>query len=305
MPGTGHSAACPAEGERLFDSHAHFFTDDLASFPLDAFNTREGEAALTARILTDPGTPERVFAEWDAVGIASGAAVQYNNAYKTDNSYAIHVGDRHPERLSTVVILDPLQERTPDEVERLTARHNVTGLRIVGFSDDAGRFDWLAGQRACATFQAAAKAGIALVVMFRLKPGETEDQPLARLRAIARDYPHLAVVLDHFGWPTTSGGSYFGQAHRDLAGCDNVHFKFTTLNQIRLAKAGLPAQGLIHEAVALFGTRRIMWGSDFGNTLQPYSEMADSFRMAVASLAHDARQRLCHDNAAALFRARK
>ena len=48
----------------LFDSHAHFFTDDIARYPLNAANKREGEAGLTRRILAEPGTPERIFAEW-------------------------------------------------------------------------------------------------------------------------------------------------------------------------------------------------------------------------------------------------
>ncbi len=48
--------------QRLFDTHAHFFTDDTKRFPIDVTGAREGEAEVRARIARDPATAERLLA---------------------------------------------------------------------------------------------------------------------------------------------------------------------------------------------------------------------------------------------------
>ena len=51
----------------------------------------------------------------------------------------------------------------------------------------------------------------------------------------------------------------------------------------------------------MFGAGRLMWGSDFGNTLRPYAEMVADAVASTARLSDTERRRVLHDNGAAMF----
>jgi L-fuconolactonase len=106
--------ADPVEpGAALYDTHAHFFTNDLKRYPVKTTNAREGEENLRRRIMTEPWTAERMLSLWDASGVAGGAGVQYNTVYKTDNNYLLDVAERHADRISSVVMLDATARTHP------------------------------------------------------------------------------------------------------------------------------------------------------------------------------------------------
>ena len=90
--------------------------------------------------------------------------------------------------------------------------------------------------------------------------------------------------------------------HATLAPRRNVHFKWTTLDIDALGAAGIDQARVLRDAVALYGPRRIMWGSDFGNTTRPYGGMAQDARDSCALLDASARRAILHDNGRALFR---
>jgi predicted TIM-barrel fold metal-dependent hydrolase len=288
----------------LFDAHAHFYTNDIAHYPLSAFNTREGEEGLTRRILADPGTPERIFALWDASAVRGGAAVQYNNAYKTDNSYLLDVAEAHPQRVSAVVILDANDPTTPERVSQFAVERGIAGLRLVGFTDKDGASPWLETDAAIATLAAAEQQGVKVVLMVRLPTPDTPADPaLALVARLARRFPSLAFVMDHFAWPAKfiDPQVVLTPAHRALAEHANIHFKLTSINLERFAQSGTDSAAFVRAAADVFGARRMMWGSDFGNTLRPYAEMASAAREAAALLNAGEAAAFLHDSAAALF----
>src|SRR3954463_916864 len=104
--------------DALYDTHAHFFTNDLLRYPVDTANAREGEDNLRRRIQSDPATPERIFSLWDDSGVIGGAGVQYNTRYKMDNSFVLDTAQRHAERVTPVVMLDATAADTPSTLER-------------------------------------------------------------------------------------------------------------------------------------------------------------------------------------------
>lgn len=286
---------------KLFDTHAHFFTNDLKRYPADPTNAREGRDAMLARLKSDPATAERVLALWDDCGVAGGAAVQYNTVYKTDNRYTIDVADAHKGRVSAVLILDAAALDTPGQLHALAGPHNVSGLRLFGYPNDAGEYPWLDSAAALKTWDVAAALGLHMILMYA--PGKPSSAALGRIVALAKRYPNTVIALDHCGWPGVEGGvaGTIGPEHLALVEMPNIHFKFTQINLNRFAETGIDPAGFVQRMVEVYGAGRLMWGSDFGNTKTTYAEMAEQAIAATRLLPDADRRAVLHDNGAWLF----
>lgn len=294
----------PISPYKLFDTHAHFFTDDTLHYPVDLTGAREGSEAMRARLEHNPSTAERVLGLWDECGIAGGAAVQYNTVYKTDNSYALAVADAHRDRVSAVLILNAAAPDTPERLRELATHHNVRGLRLFGYPDEEGKYPWLDSTAALATWEVAAALGLRMVLMYA--PGKPSPAALGRIVALAKCYPQTVIVLDHCGWPGVEGGlaGTIGAGHRALAGIANIHFKFTQINLNRFAETGIDGAGFVRLLVDTYGADRVMWGSDYGNTKMAYPDMVEG-ALAATRLLNDAeREKVLHANGSRLFAGR-
>lgn len=285
----------------LFDTHAHFFTDDTKRFPIDVTGAREGEAEVRARIARDPATAERLLALWDQCGVTGGAAVQYNTIYKTDNSYTLSVADIHHNRVAAVLILRADFPETPEKLRALATRHNVCGLRLFGYPDADGAYPWLDSPDALATWDVASSLGLTMVVMYA--PGKPSTAALRRIIALARRFPHTVIALDHCGWPGVEHGvaGTIGPEHRELVDIPNIVFKFTQINLNRFRETGIDAAQFIRLIVDTYGAGRVMWGSDYGNTKDAYPDMVAQAIAATGLLSDAERARVLHDNGARLF----
>src|SRR3569623_525494 len=76
---------------KLFDTHAHFYTNDVDKYPFHATRSRYGPEVMVAKAMRYPNTPKEVIEFWDECGIAKGCGVQYNSTYQTGNSYLLDV----------------------------------------------------------------------------------------------------------------------------------------------------------------------------------------------------------------------
>lgn len=291
----------PSPHVKLFDAHAHFFTNDTARYPVDLTGARETPEALAARLERDPSTAARVLALWDECGVTGGAAVQYNTVYKTDNSYTVDVSDAHHDRVSAVLILQAHQPETPAKLRGIAVSHNVSGLRLFGYPDAEGAYPWLDSLAALETWDVAAELGLNMVIMYA--PGKPSHAALRRIAALARRYPQTVIALDHCGWPGVEGGvaGTIGPEHLELVGVPNIHFKFTQINFNRFAETGIDAAAFVRLLVDTYGADRVMWGSDYGNTQNSYAEMVDQAIAATAQLSDAERERVLHANGARLF----
>jgi len=291
----------PSLRARLFDTHAHFFTGDVARYPVDLAGAREGAEALARRIERDPSTAARVLALWDACGVTGGAAVQYNTVYKTDNSYTIHVADAYHDRASAVLMMNARAPETPKKLADLAGRHNISALRLFGYPDDAGNYPWLDSAAALATWDVADAHGLQMVIMYA--PGKPSHAALRRIVGLARRYPRTTIALDHCGWPGLSRGLHgaIGPEHRELVDVPNLHFKFTQINLNQFARAGIDGASFVRQLVDTYGAGRVMWGSDHGNTQDSFHRMVDDAVMATGQLSDVERAKVLHDNGSRLF----
>ncbi|HWU72879.1 MAG TPA: amidohydrolase family protein [Sphingomonas sp.] len=287
--------------QRLFDTHAHFFTDDTKRFPIDVTGAREGEAEVRARIARDPATAERLLALWDQCGVTGGAAVQYNTIYKTDNSYTLSVADVNHHRVSAVLILRADLPETPEQLRALATRHNVCGLRLFGYPDADGSYPWLDSLAALKTWDVAASLRLTMVIMYA--PGKPTRAALHRIIALARRFPKTVIALDHCGWPGVENGvaGTIGPEHLELVDVPNIVFKFTQINLNRFRETGIDAAQFVRLIVDTYGAGRVMWGSDYGNTKDAYADMVAQAIAATSLLSPAERAQVLHDNGAKLF----
>ncbi len=291
VPQSGTSQ--PAE---IYDSHIHFFTNDIAHYPIDPRNSREGEKVMRARIMNDPGTPDKVFAWWAASGVTAGLGVQYSGAYKADNSYILDLADRFPEKIQAEIIIDAQAPGGPEMLRRLVANRRVAAMRLTGFVDGTQTIPWLNSAAALDIWAVADELRLPVGITF-LPPKGTQEAPFA-VSALAERFPRCPIVLEHFGRLVDGDISH---AHLALRRHSNIHFKWTTNVIDELKSIGRTPSVFLRLAADTFGIDRFMWGSDCGNTLRPYADMVADAVASTAELSAVERRRVLHDNAAEMF----
>ncbi|MBB5987539.1 amidohydrolase family protein [Sphingobium lignivorans] len=289
-----------APGVELYDSHIHFFTNDIGHYPIDTRNSREGEEVTRARVMRDPGTPEKVFAWWAQSGVTAGTGVQYSGVYKTDNSYVLDLADRFPDKIHAEIIMDARNPASPDRLEALVAARRVSAMRLTGFTQDTRDIRWLNSPDALRLWATADRLGIPVGITFLPPKGTVEA--LSAVRTLAERFTNCPIILEHCGRLVNGD---VAPAHLALRAFPHVHFKWTTnvIDELK-AQAHSPAE-LLRRATDIFGADRIMWGSDSGNTLWPYADMVADALASTSALNADERRRVLHDNGHAMFTRRK
>lgn len=300
MQANAAGEAMSVADEQLFDAHAHVYTDDTARYPINTRNSFHSEEELQRRLSRNPITPERLLAAWDEQGIAAGAGVQYSSIYKTDNSFLLDSSDRFPDRLSAVVILDATDPTTPEALKRCILERNIVGLRLTGGAGPGGDYPWLCSEAALDTWQVAAEHRLPVALMYT--PRGPAPAAIERIAALALRFPDVILALDHLGWPgRDQGGEGPSEALLPVFGAPNIFFKATSINYRLFEAQGVDSARFIRRFVDLVGADRMMWGSDFGNTLQPYSEMTQAARASAALLSPSERRQFLHDTASRLY----
>jgi len=280
----------------LYDSHLHFFTNDIAHYPIDPRNSREGEAMMRARIMNDPGTPEKIFAWWARSGVTAGTGVQYSGAYKTDNSYLLDLADQYPDSIHAEIIVDARDPASPERLGRMVATRRVAAMRLTGFVDGSEDMPWLNSASALDVWRVADELALPVGITF-LPPAGTQGA-LVAVRRLAERFHRCPILLEHFGRLVEGDLS---PAHLALRDQTHVHFKWTTNVIDEIKASGRSTSAFLHAAVDRFGAGRLMWGSDCGNTLRPYADMAADAVASTHDLDARERRQVLHNNGLAMF----
>jgi len=296
----------------IFDTHAHVLSADTERYP-----------HATLRGGTRPPVPpmvfpvERLVEAMDAAGVDRACLVQRATLYGYDNSYALRSAAEHPGRFRAVAVLDAQDSAAPATLARLVREHGLAGLRIVAPKLDEHDTDWLASDQALALWAAAADHALPVaVILYRLN----NAAGLAAMRAIARRFTALPIVLDHCGvphastpetrWARSQGLDYaidpppgFGiaEALGDFAALPHVHFKVTDINFERLEEAGHSPAAFVSRLADLVGAERLVWGSDVGQSTAPYGEMLARARHAAEGLGEAGAAAFLGGNAERLY----
>ena len=189
--------------------------------------------------------------------------VQHLDEY--DNAYLASAIGRDPGRFAGVALIDPFASDWPWRIEEVVAL-GFRGLRF--------RVDWLRTRMNVAV--AAAAAGLKLMIYV----AEDMGGGVRPIRDLAQEASESTVVVAHLGAPRVRGqGSVEGYELLDLAAEANV---WATLSGLAMF-APHPHSELspfITRVIEAFGSRRLMWGSNFpvGLAAEPYDHDLELIR---------------------------
>jgi predicted TIM-barrel fold metal-dependent hydrolase len=256
---------------KLFDTHAHFYTNEPEKYPFNATGARYGAERMIAKATANPMNPKAVFSFWDKVGVEMGTGVQYNSTYGTDNSYLLDVCKEHPNRALPVVILSPTDAKTPATLQKWAKENRLAGVRFTGTPNAQGAAPFLADESKD-TWAAANDLGIVIVLM---PLGNNIPAALKKIAELADRYPNVKIAMDHIGFPRPENlPQTFGLTpeHVALAAHKNVYYKFTSF-MISEMEAGaktankpmVELKPFLRHMVSVFGADHLCWGSDYGN----------------------------------------
>lgn len=242
----------------IVDTHVHVFTDDRKKYP----QIRDTERAGTIPSITEIGqtewpltTVEILMQEMDKAGIDKATLVQAYFVYEYDNRYTIDAVHAYPKRFASVVVLDPMDAKSPDELSRMVESQGVAGIRFM-----RGRLpeSSLGKPETFPLWQRIEKLKIPLAINDRLAE-------LPKIRKPMERYPGVKVALEHAWGHKVGTPPDF--AHLEplfsLADNPNVYIK-TAINNIHAAReeGGTPEQ-LYTKLVEVWGAKRIMWSSNY------------------------------------------
>ena len=266
---------------RLYDTHAHFYTNEPDKYPFNASTARYGAEKLIAKAMAHPKTPEIIFKGWDESGVAKGVAVQYGSAYLYDNSYIIDISKKYPDRITPVAIL-PVAPETPAKMEKMTREDKISGIRFRGFPADGTAIHDFLNNDSREIWETANRLGIVIVLMPHSRNIIYRRAVLKRIGELAVTYSNVTIILDHMGFPQPESGPIFGFYPEllEFAKLDNIYYKYTNLLIGLLRKGNVPIESFVAFAANTFGTDKIIWGSDYGNT---EGTMSDLVNIAVES----------------------
>lgn len=301
----------------LFDTHAHLISDDWNRYPPLAV-----KPGLPTRRTDYTVTAESLIELMDEHDVPVALAVQRLHVYGYDNSYILDAWRKYPERLWPVVMLDTQDPATPERYVDMVRNQGVRGFRMANTRPahlDAG---WISSPAAMRVWQTCAALRTPVsVIIFHNQLVTT----LPLLHGIARQFPELAILVDHLGTP-------YGRTKVELAwaieagiaatalppppdfgiaetigifdNTPNVHFKLTEVNLDNLYDTGGSPAQLVRRLADRFGAQRLVWGSDVGQSLKwSFAEKASMARDAGRLLAPAERRLFLHDNAARAYAA--
>lgn len=285
---------------KLYDTHAHFYTNDAAHYPFNAKGARYGAERMIAKAMATPMTPEVIFKAWDAMGIERGCGVQYNSTYSTDNRYLLDMSAKYPKRIVPVVILAPTDPATPAALARMAKENHISGVRFTGSADKSGNYVFLS-DAALPAWESANKLGLVIVLM---PLGDAVPQAMKRVGELAQRYPNVNIVLDHIGFPKPAEiPATFGLTpdHLALTQRKNVYYKYTTLLIEQLHEAKVDPTKFMHHMVSVYGADHMVWGTDIGNSEVDLVEYTKHALDSTEGLSLAQRKAIFYDTAMKVF----
>ena len=252
----------------VIDTHVHIVAPDQQRYP------RKLAPGNSEWVLDMPG--ETMLALMDEAGIDRAMLVQAHSAYEYDNNYVADVAMKYPERFVSVCILDPNRPDAPEQLTYWVKERGVRGLRL--FPAAEREPPWLDDPSTYPLWERAGALDIPVCVCLRFRQ-------LERLRTVIERYPQVRVALDHLGAPRLEDGPPYESATSlfELVKLPNVYLKFSTVNLYAAARGKSTPKDLFSRLLAVFGARRMIWGSNFPNTYE--RSLKEQLALAMGELS--------------------
>jgi L-fuconolactonase len=277
--------------QSIIDSHVHFWDPKVLQY-----SWLENEPKLDRAYLTDHVPP--LANGWTVEGIVF---VQADCAPEQGLAEADWVAElaARDARVRGIVAFAPLEQGAGVRpwLEALKTGPLVKGVRRLIQDEPAGF-----------SIQPEFVAGVKLLPEYGLTCDLCiRHHQLGDLIQLVRQCPDVRFVLDHVGKPDIKGGvrDPWQSQLAELAGFPNVHCKLSGMLTEADHRQWTPEeiQPYIQHALAVFGSDRVMYGSDAPvlYLAGTYERWAETLADATAGLSTADKQKFWRDNAAAFY----
>ena len=244
-------------------------------------------------------------ARWNVVGTVHVDAGAHPEDALAETEWLEGLGEAHG-MPTAIVAYAALEARNVDEQLAAQAVHpRVRGIRqIVNWHPDPRRTysprdltidpEWKRG------FARLADHGLSFDL--QCYPGQ-----MPAMAELCARHPGVRVIVNHMGMPVLSepdGLARWREGLRHLAELPQVAIKLSGFGFVDRAWTGDSITPLLHEAIALFGTDRCMFASDFPTDAlwASYDRVLDTCWTAAQSFAEEERHDLFHRSARRWYR---
>jgi predicted TIM-barrel fold metal-dependent hydrolase len=280
---------------RVVDIHPHIISADDATYPRAPLFGIQSDWSKER-----PTTIEALIAAMDAAGVDKAAIVHASTCYGFDNSYLADSLKKHPGRITGVGSVDVLAADAP-AVMRGWVQRGITGFRIFTGGSTA-EFDTSAldDPASFPAWRYCEEANVPMCV-------QTGPVGLAQVAGLAKRFPKVNIILDHFARPDTTDGAPYHKAVSlfALAAFENIYLKISPAIIGRMAKAPADSTSFMEKTLAAFGAKRIAWGSNFPTSPGSMSDHLAQVRAVMAPFSEDEQAWVLARTAQALYPALK
>ena len=204
----------------------------------------------------DPHPVEALLPVLDAAGVER--AVQITPTIMGfDNDYGIEVSQRMPDRISVVGRFDATAPDLENRLKAWMSNPGADGVRLTFFGANSATPGILLGLRPFWEMCAELRVPVAVLA----------PDALVELGEVAISHPTLRLIVDHLGLGVYEGSPdpFAGWQHlQALATIPTLRIKISTL--VETSSESFPYYDVhdrLQEAVELFGSHRLVWGSNY------------------------------------------
>ncbi len=259
----------------VVDIHPHIISIDTKAYPHAPLFGIQSDWSKER-----PASIAQFLAAMDEAGVAKAAIVHTSTCYGFDNSYVADSVQTCPDRCTAVGSIDLKAPGAVEEAKKWFAR-GVTGLRIfTGGSTKDVDASGLDDPKTYPVWELMSERGLAMCI-------QTDTSGFPATENLAKRFPTVPILIDHFGRPDTTGGAPFGKAAPlfNLARLPNIYLKFTPMTTLRLNEAKTDVKAFMSRVVDEFGANRIAWGSNWPNSPGTLSAILAEGKDAISHLA--------------------
>jgi predicted TIM-barrel fold metal-dependent hydrolase len=232
----------------VVDTHVHVWEIDPPKYPV-------GPTAPSWNSYPDePGTADELLAEMDMHGVDWSVLVQ--TSWSTwDNGYIADSVERFPNRFIGHGLIDPQDPNNAAQVHYWIKERGLVGFRFhpMYYPDEK----ILLTQQNKAMWEEI--SAVDAIIQFHLR-AEFADQ----VATIARQDPHLKLILDHMGYPQVNANESEFQPIIDLAEFDNIYLKLSDVaGRSNRDFPYVDVHPFIEKLLSAFGSERTVWGTGY------------------------------------------
>ena len=277
------------------ETHAHLLADDLQKYPIGPVGGQQSEWSKGISL-----TAEAFLAHMDAAGVDQAVLVQASTVHGYDNNYCAESASRYPARFASVCCIDPLLPDAPQTLNYWITQRGMDGVRLFTTGSSVAESHWLDSPATYPFWDRARELGIPVDVQIRATG-------IPMLRNVLDRYGDVRMILDHLASPAIEDGPPYAVAADlfDLGRYPNMYFKFSTHNIEAATQGKSTVDAFFRTAIERLSANHLLWSSNFpgtrGSGAEPYKELVDFARNALADLPESDRNWLFGETARSLY----